>query len=98
MRRKWLRIALPASALVLVAAVLVVALAASPSVDAVRRAGASPGFDPSTAPPPWRHRCPITVTAYEDGSASLYCAGHRRRFATIDAETGRIRMRMPWAR
>lgn len=55
-----------------------------------------PDFDPRTALPPWGHRCRVAIAAYEDGSASLYCAGRKRRFATIDAETGRIRMRMPW--
>jgi hypothetical protein len=52
-------------------------------------------FDPRTAPPPWDRRCPVTITAYEDGSASLYCGNRRRSFARIDAETDRIRMRAP---
>jgi hypothetical protein len=53
-------------------------------------------FDPRTAPPPWAHRCPISITAYEDGSASLYCGRRKQSFARIDAESGRIRMRAPW--
>ena len=53
------------------------------------------GFDPRLAPPPWKHRCSISMDAYEDGSASLYCEGRKRRFGTIDAESGRIRIRIP---
>jgi hypothetical protein len=72
-------------------------LSASGDIDEVssRRSQAA-DFDPRTAPPPWAHRCPISITAYEDGSASLYCGRRKRSFARIDAESGRIRMRAPW--
>jgi hypothetical protein len=61
-----------------------------------RRLDVARNFDPRRAPPPWSQRCRVSIAAYEDGSASIYCAGRRRRFGVVDAESGRIRMRTPW--
>lgn len=77
----------------LAAIALLALVAAGVSAEVADRSGPSRDFDPALAPPPWNHRCRITVAAYEDGSASLYCGRRRRSFGRIDAESGRIRMR-----
>jgi hypothetical protein len=41
------------------------------------------------------NRCRLEIVAYEDGSASLYCAGEPHRFAVVDAESGRIEISEP---
>jgi hypothetical protein len=58
-------------------------------------AGAAIAFDPHTAPPPFSQRCYVTLKGHEDGSASLYCGAAERAFGAVDAETGRVRLRVP---
>jgi hypothetical protein len=41
------------------------------------------------------NRCRLEIVAYEDGSASLYCAGEPHRFAVVDAKSGRIEISEP---
>jgi hypothetical protein len=36
--------------------------------------------------------CRVTLRAYEDRSASLYCEGEAAALGTIDAESGRVRI------
>ena len=77
---------LPRASLALAALAVTVALA----VTATTRA-----FDPATAPPPWSSRCPLTIRAHEDGSASLYCGRRAALVGRVDAETGRVRLLAP---
>jgi hypothetical protein len=57
--------------------------------------GAAQAFDPQTAPPPFSQRCYVTLKGHEDGSASLYCGAAERAFGAVDAETGRVHLRVP---
>jgi hypothetical protein len=61
-------------------------------------AGAIASATTGSSTPPWGSRCAVELRAYEDGSASLYCQGSPRRFGTIDAESGRTRVRWPFRR
>ena len=71
------------------------ALAALAATVALALAATTRAFDPATAPPPWSSRCPLTIRAHEDGSASFYCGRHAAPVGTLDAETGRVRLFIP---
>jgi hypothetical protein len=49
-------------------------------------------LDPEPPPHSVSVPCRVTVRAYEDGSASLYCEGEAAAFGRIDAESGRVRI------
>ncbi|UJA21738.1 hypothetical protein HJD18_16985 [Thermoleophilia bacterium SCSIO 60948] len=44
-----------------------------------------------TPAPPYTKRCAVEFRAYSDGSANIFCAERAKPFASVDAESGRIR-------